>query len=54
MRDDLEAQEFQFSGFSWNNEKAENNWKIHGLDFEGAQEVFQEPVAAAPQCETGE
>ncbi len=49
-----EVLSFEFSGFEWNNEKAESNWHRHGIDFEDAAGIFRGPVVAQPQSEKGE
>ena len=50
----LSKEVFEFSGFEWDDEKAENNWRKHGIDFEEAKFVFDGPLAALPQFEGGE
>ena len=54
MRQDWEVLEFDFIGFEWDDEKAESNWRKHGIDFEEAKDIFKDPVLAQAQFEGGE
>lgn len=50
----FEKEFFEFTGFEWDDEKAEINWHKHRVDFTDAQYVFARFVAASPQFEEGE
>lgn len=54
MDNDWEVQEFAFSGFEWNDEKAEANWRKHGIDFNDAKDAFEGPIIAKLQVESQE
>lgn len=51
MEDDWQALAFDFDGFEWDNEKADSNWRKHGIDFEDAKLIFQGIVLAQAQFE---
>lgn len=54
MKQDWEVLGFDFIGFEWDDEKAESNWRKHGIDFEEAKDIFKGPVLAQAQFEGGE
>lgn len=54
MEDDWQALAFDFDGFEWDNEKADSNWRKHGIDFEDAKRIFQGIALAQAQFENEE